>query len=360
MRVPDPGGTLRDRFRIVNEIGAGQYGTVYKAVEIATGIPRALKRVVCLNGTEGLPLAFYRETKCLTTMSHPNIVALHGVVRSASQNQLHLILEYCEYDLAVIINVRGFPGLPFRQVRSYSRQLLLGLSALHDAGFVHRDIKPANILITSDNVLKIGDLGLARNLLQSSARKLSNHVVTPCYRSPELLLADSNYGLPVDIWSAACVIYEMVTGRMLFQPSSNTDLGQLLSIFSVCGTPTPDDWPGIESLPGYASIARGPHTHSILSQRLLETLPPEFHCLSELLEAMLVLDPRQRITADEVLTHPFFADAPDCELNPELLQKLSFSESKCAASCAMWPVKAKCLFEAIPMPLRVAPTPIFV
>jgi serine/threonine protein kinase len=98
----------------------------------------------------------------------------------------------------------------------------------------------------------------------------------------------------------------MATGQTLFLPSSASDIDHMLSIFRICGTPNSGDWDGLEGLPRFALIRDGPQMPCELGQKLDETLPSEFLGLKSLLEGMLVLDPAQRVTADEALDHPFF------------------------------------------------------
>jgi serine/threonine protein kinase len=328
MLIPDPGGTLSDRFQMISQIGVGGYSRVFKAKDLRTRDIRALKEIRCRSPTLGLPLSFYRERASLSELSHPNIVSYFGVVSSTTPSgdpeYLYLILEYCPYELSALINFRGYPGMPVVQARCYMRQLLSALSMMHLNGFVHRDIKPANIFVTRDNVVKLGDFGLARNLDRKSNRLLSNEVITPAYRSPEVLLKDGNYGFPVDIWSLGCVFFEMATGKMLFTPRTATDAAQLVTIFAICGTPTVDDWPGLVDLPEYDAVRHFRVIPSTLTERLDRNLPTEYELLKDLITSMLILDPLQRITAEEALRHPFF----DGVAEPDNLPLLSLPESQ--------------------------------
>ena len=97
------------------------------------------------------------------------------------------------------------------QIKCYMHQLLSGLQHCHDKGILHRDLKGPNILIDKNGVLKIADFGLANYYRHNHS--LTNRVVTLWYRAPELLLGATNYGVGIDLWSAGCLLAEMLLGR---------------------------------------------------------------------------------------------------------------------------------------------------
>lgn len=107
-----------------------------------------------------------------------------------------------------------------------SRELLTGVDFLHSHRIIHRDLKPQNLLVSSQGHLKIADFGLAKTY--GSEMKLTSVVVTLWYRAPEVLLAQP-YNSTVDIWSAACIIFEMFNRRALFPGTSEKN--QLDRIF---------------------------------------------------------------------------------------------------------------------------------
>lgn len=118
-------------------------------------------------------------------------------------------------------------------------QLLLGLAFIHHKRFLHRDIKPGNLLIDGAR-LKIADFGLARSISEPH-RPYTPEVCTLVYRAPEVMLFKGKYTNELDIWSAGCVFFEMLTKTVLFRGDCQMD--QLHHIFMLTSTPTLEEWP---------------------------------------------------------------------------------------------------------------------
>lgn len=140
-----------------------------------------------------------------------------------------------------------------QETKSYTRMLLKGIKHLHDMGIMHRDIKPANLLISASGVLKIADFGLARLFDRADREKCySPQVATRWYRAPEILWGSPKYGPAIDMWAVGCVFAEMLRGVALFP--GTTDIEQLALVVRTLGTPRPDQWPELDSLPDFNKI----------------------------------------------------------------------------------------------------------
>lgn len=183
-------------------------------------------------------------------------------------------------------------------------------------------MKAANVLITKNGVLKLADFGLARAFSVSKnniPNRYTNRVVTLWYRPPELLLGDRNYGPPVDMWGAGCIMAEMWTRSPIMQ--GNSEQQQVVLISQLCGSFTPEVWPGVQSLELYQKMDLPLGHKRKVKERLKPYVKDSFGC--DLLDKLLMLDPNERIDADTALNHDFFwADPMPCDLSKMLSQHL--------------------------------------
>ncbi|XP_052750760.1 cyclin-dependent kinase 9-like [Galleria mellonella] len=315
------------KYEIVAKIGQGTFGEVFKARVRNTNNKKfvAMKKVSMINANEGFPITALREIKLLQQLKHENVVNLieicqtKATLRNKYRSSLYLVFEFCEHDLAGLlsnVNVQFSLG----EIKKVMKQLINGLFYIHVNNILHRDLKPANVLVAKNELLKLADFGLARAFKvakSGQANKYTNRVVTLWYRPPELLLGNRNYGPPVDMWSADCIMAEMWTRSPIMKGS--TEQQQLVEISQLCGSCTPDVWPGVESLELYNKMALPKGHKRIIKERLQRYIKDPYGC--DLLDKLLQLDPAKRLDADTALNHDFFwTDPMPCELANMLAQ----------------------------------------
>jgi len=278
------------------EMGRGTYGIVYKAIDNHTKDFVALKRIRLEVEDEGIPSTTLREISVLRQLKHPNIVDLNDVVQD--KGRLYLVFEFVDKDLKKYFDATDSPLSP-KLIQSYCYQILAGLHYCHVRGVMHRDLKPQNILVSRDGRLKLADFGLARAFVPP-IRPFTHEVVTLWYRPPEILLGCKTYALPVDVWAVGTILAEMSTKRPLFPGDSEID--EIFRIFRILGTPNEDAWPGVTLLQDWnEDFPVWPSLNVARFCNLSETGV-------DLVEKLIALDPRRRISCKEALAHPYFAD----------------------------------------------------
>ncbi|KAG6673870.1 hypothetical protein I3843_15G011900 [Carya illinoinensis] len=288
-----------DSYTMLTKVGQGTYSNVYKARDRESNKIVALKKVR-FDTSEPESIKFMaREITMLQKLDHPNIIKLEGLATSRLQYSLYLVFDFMQTDLATIIS-RSEGKLDESQVKCYMQQLLSGLQHCHDRGILHRDIKGANLLIDKRGVLKIADFGLANFYTRNHNLPLTNRVVTLWYRAPELLLGATHYGVGIDLWSAGCLLAEMVAGHPIMP--GRTEVEQIHRIFKLCGTPSEEYWKKLK-LPSKFKIPQfRPSITEAFSQFPASSLG--------LLNTLLALDPAYRGCASLALQNEFFYTSP--------------------------------------------------
>ncbi|CAI5756437.1 unnamed protein product [Candida verbasci] len=288
------------------------------------------------NGNEiihytGISQSAIREMSLCRELNNKNITKLIDII--LENKSIYMIFEFCEHDLLQIIHYHSHPdikNIPITTIKSLTWQILNGVTFLHKNWIFHRDLKPANIMVTSQGVVKIGDLGLARkfnNPLQSlyTGDKV---VVTIWYRAPELLLGTRHYTPSIDLWAVGCILAELLSIRPIFKgEEAKIDINnkkavpfqknQFQKIIEILGTPNSKIWPNITKYPEYPSFQQQ-LTNQIYPANLVNWYKmiggENKQCLN-LLQGLLTYDPDLRLTADQALLHQFFLESPKVNEN---------------------------------------------
>ncbi|XVF49546.1 hypothetical protein PTKIN_Ptkin04bG0021400 [Pterospermum kingtungense] len=293
-------------FEKLEKIGQGTYSNVYKARDLLTGKIVALKKVRFDNLEPESVKFMAREILLLRKLDHPNVIKLEGLVTSRMSCSLYLVFEYMEHDLA---GLAACQGIKFTepQVKCYMKQLLSGLEHCHKQGVLHRDIKGSNLLIDNEGVLKIADFGLATFYDPEQKKLLTSRVVTLWYRPPELLLGATYYGIGVDLWSAGCILAELLSGKPILP--GRTEVEQLHKIFKLCGSPSEEYWKK-SKLPN-ATLFKPQQPYKRCVAETFKNFPASS---LPLIETLLSIDPEERSTATAALNSEFFTTEPSaCE-----------------------------------------------
>jgi len=304
-----------DIFQKLEQIGEGTYGKVYMAKNKENNDIVALKKVRMANEKEGFPITAIREIKILKELHHENVVQLKEIVTSKATNKgkagIYMVFEYMDHDLTGLMLNEGKQWKPSQaQIKCYMKQLLDGLHYCHSNNVLHRDIKGSNLLMDNDGRLKLADFGLARPYTEQQSNSYTNRVITLWYRPPELLLGAVQYGPSIDIWSAGCILAELLIGKAIFPGRSEID--ELELIFKLCGTPNQEVWPDVDKLPWWHMFKPQKEIKRNISETLskIASYPIPKEAL-ELVDKMLALDPKKRITASEALDSDYFWTLPE-------------------------------------------------
>ena len=209
-----PGSTFAKRYQIIEELGKGGMGRVYKVLDKEIGEKVALKLLNPEIAAESKTIERFRnELKTARQISHKNVCRMYHL--SKEEGAPYIIMEYVRgEDLKSVIRMMGrlSPG----QTVSIAKQVCEGLNEAHRLGVVHRDLKPQNIMIDRNGDVKIMDFGIARSLQAKGMTGEGVMIGTPEYMSPEQAegkVADER----ADIYALGIILFEMMTGRVPFE-----------------------------------------------------------------------------------------------------------------------------------------------
>ncbi|XP_067277002.1 cyclin-dependent kinase-like 1 isoform X1 [Pseudorasbora parva] len=286
-----------EKYEKISKIGEGSYGVVFKCRNKDTGQIVAIKKFVESEDDPIIKKIALREIRMLKQLKHPNLVNLMEVFRR--KRKLHLVFEYCDH--TVLNELDRYPrGVPEHMVKSIIWQTLQAVNFCHKQNCIHRDVKPENILITKHQVIKLCDFGFAR-ILTGPCDYYTDYVATRWYRAPELLVGDTQYGPPVDVWAVGCVFAELLSGAPLWPGKSDVD--QLYLIRKTLGELIPRHQQVFSTNQFFSGVC-------VPEPQEMEPLELRYPNLSyqalSLMKGCLRMDPAERLSCEQLLEQPYF------------------------------------------------------
>eukprot|EP01136_Pigoraptor_vietnamica_P007703 Opistho-1_new@42141 len=202
-----------DNYVPIKVIGKGSYGEVLLVRHKKDLKKYVLKKLNVQNASAKEQKSAEQEAKLLSQLRHPNIVAYKESFQC--EGFLYIAMAYCEGgDLYSLLKARKGEPLPEDNVIEWFVQIAMALAHLHERNILHRDLKTQNIFLTRHNVIKLGDLGIAR-VLESANDMASTLIGTPYYMSPEIF-SNKPYNYKSDVWALGCCLYELATLKHAF------------------------------------------------------------------------------------------------------------------------------------------------
>ena len=206
-------GQTISHYKVTDKLGAGGMGVVYKALDTKLERAVALKFLPADAAvTDRDKQSLLREARAASALDHSNIGVIHGIEESEDR-QLFIVMGYYEGETLAQRLSRG--AIPVREALGLAIQIARGLGAAHARNIVHRDVKPSNIIITTDQIAKIVDFGLARFVATASATQSISSTGTLPYMAPEQILGEA-IDQRCDIWSLGVILVQMIAGSHPF------------------------------------------------------------------------------------------------------------------------------------------------
>jgi serine/threonine protein kinase/predicted Zn-dependent protease len=215
-----PGDLFADRYMIIEEIGRGGMGVVYKAEDNILGIKVALKIIHPLySSSANMVRQFKKETLLARSISHENVIRIHDI--GVKDNINYISMDYIKgQNLKEFIRVSG--ALAVNTAINITKQICEALDAAHRKGVIHLDLKPQNIMVDNNGNVYTMDFGLARSVASPATSLTKKIMGTPAYMSPEQAKAEETDHRS-DVYSIGIIMYEMFTGTLPFEAETRDE-----------------------------------------------------------------------------------------------------------------------------------------
>lgn len=324
-----PGQIINAKYKVIKNIGKGYFGRVVQVVDIRTNVSMALKISKNKQRCVKAALAEIKTLKCISHRDITNSCLCNKMITSFKFNG-HVCIGFEELgeDIYHFMKKNDFCSFQMVEIRHIAYQLCYAVNFLHQGGIIHTDLKPDNVLFVNSSYTKeynadrssyirliqhtdirLIDFGCAIKDATSHRFTISNRN----YRAPEVVF-QAGWSYPVDVWSIACILYELFTGNVLLDTDED-DLEHCAIMEKVLGSFPPD----MAVNPKYFTNGQLNFDWS--------TKPLEVHChqplrksvrcgtdnelqFFDLMEKMLMYQPAERITLEHALQHPFFENLP--------------------------------------------------
>lgn len=209
------GERIAGRYQLVERLGRGGMGEVWRGLDLELGRAVALKVLRELDAGDEMLARFRREAAIGAQFQHPGITVVHDI--GQHENQLFIVMELLDGEDLARVLARTPDGLPVAKAVDLAAQAARALAVTHAQGVVHRDLKPANLFLLADGRLKICDFGIARGVQATRATRTGWMLGSPPYMAPEQWRG-KDIGTSADLYALGCVMYELLTGAPPFPP----------------------------------------------------------------------------------------------------------------------------------------------
>ena len=217
-------GDLLDHYRVLELVGRGAMGVVYKALDLNLDRPVAIKVMSAESRNDpDFVERFRQEARLQAALNHPNVALLFDYF--VHDGAPVAVMEFIDGEsLEQLIRRRG--AIPAHESIPLFKQALRGVAAAHRAGIIHRDLKAANLMITRDDVVKVMDFGIAKRQGSTGATKASTSIGSPLYMAPEQILGRA-VDCRTDVYALGVTLYQLLSGQPPFNPRGKTEYSVL-------------------------------------------------------------------------------------------------------------------------------------